>query len=179
MKELRLTATTPALRRALTIIPAGGTFLANRWGRNAIRHAPSSDSSSGEDNETESSRSSSAESSFVEHVTSSTSDDGKAPPTRLCQDCTQDAPDTATHLWWECPAYTPIRNQPCFAELMQADRSRWPTCTRLHGVLTTGGEVNGQALHRLMGTIYVAREEAARERANATPPAHAWTTIIR
>ena len=180
MRELRLTATTPALRRALTVIPTGGTFFANRWGCNAnppVEHVPNSGNSSEEDSETESSRSSSTGGSFDERVSSSTSND-EIPPasTRLCQDCTQGVPDTAAHLWWECPAYTPIRDQPRFAELMQSDRSRWPTCTRLHGVLTTAGAVNGRTLHELMGTIYMAREEAARERARAVPPAHAWVT---
>ena len=81
----------------------------------------------------------------------------------------------AEHLWWECPAYEDIRGQPCFAELAQADRSRWPSCTRVHGVIVKGKTVDAAALHRLMGAIYIARREAERQRNNLPPPMHAWT----
>ena len=93
---------------------------------------------------------------------------------RNCRDCDQQALDTAQHLWWECPAYDSIRGQTCFTAVVQADRSRWPSCTRVHGVLVKGAPVDATALHRMIGAIYIARHEAERKRQGATPPVHAW-----
>ena len=57
----------------------------------------------------------------------------------------------------------------------KSDRSRWPSCTRVHGVIVEGSTIDAAALHRLMGAIYIARRDAERKRCNLPPPMHAWT----
>ncbi|KAJ9463785.1 Retrovirus-related Pol polyprotein from type-2 retrotransposable element R2DM [Diplonema papillatum] len=98
----------------------------------------------------------------------------RPPPDRCCRDCDRHAHDTADHLWWECPAYDEIRRRPCFAELMRADRARWPSCTRVHGVIVEGAPVDAAALHHFMASVYVAREESERGRLAAVQPIHPW-----
>ncbi|KAJ9441380.1 Retrovirus-related Pol polyprotein from type-1 retrotransposable element R2 [Diplonema papillatum] len=93
---------------------------------------------------------------------------------RGCRDCDRGVQDTADHLWWECPAYDEIRGRPCFAELLRADRARWPSCTRVHGVIVEGMRVEVAALHRLMAAVYAARVEAERRRLSAVQPMHPW-----
>ncbi|KAJ9449062.1 hypothetical protein DIPPA_24900 [Diplonema papillatum] len=62
----------------------------------------------------------------------------------------------------------------CFAALVRADRSRWPSCTRVHGVITVGLDIDATALHRMMGTILAARTEASLARWKSAPVTHAW-----
>ncbi|KAJ9439602.1 hypothetical protein DIPPA_24508 [Diplonema papillatum] len=99
---------------------------------------------------------------------------GRPPLDRGCRDCDRGVQDTADHLWWECPAYDEIRGRSCFAELLRADRARWPSCTRVHGVIVEGMRVEVAALHRLMAAVYTARVEAERRRLSAVQPMHPW-----
>ncbi|KAJ9446893.1 hypothetical protein DIPPA_11870 [Diplonema papillatum] len=62
----------------------------------------------------------------------------------------------------------------CFAALVRADRSRWPSCTRVHGVITVGLDIDATALHRMMGTILAARTGASLARWKSAPVTHAW-----
>ncbi|KAJ9450221.1 RNA-directed DNA polymerase from mobile element jockey [Diplonema papillatum] len=113
--------------------------------------------------------------SFDEHVSESSSSEPQRPPLdRGCRDCDLGVQDTADHLWWVCPAYDEIRGRPCFAELLRADRARWPSCTRVHGVIVEGMRVEVAALHRLMAAVYTARVEAERRRLSAVQPMHPW-----
>ncbi|KAJ9436869.1 hypothetical protein DIPPA_32154 [Diplonema papillatum] len=113
--------------------------------------------------------------SFDEHASESSSSEPQRPPLdRGCRDCDRGVQDTADHLWWECPAYDEIRGRPCFAELLRADRARWPSCTRVHGVIVEGMRVEVAALHRLMAAVYTARVEAERRRLSAVQPMHPW-----
>jgi hypothetical protein len=57
---------------------------------------------------------------------------------------------------------------------MRADRRAWPACTRKYGILLKGQDVNAAALHRLLGAVYLARQEAWRARMRILPPMHAW-----
>ncbi|KAJ9434733.1 hypothetical protein DIPPA_11700, partial [Diplonema papillatum] len=167
--ELRLATADAGEKRALAVILSGGVFLAARWGRNARANggaagtdgSPSSSASV-------SSTASDTTGSFDEHVSESSSSEPQRPPLdRGCRDCDLGVQDTADHLWWECPAYDEIRGRPCFAELLRADRARWPSCTRVHGVIVEGMRVEVAALHRLMAAVYTARVEAERRRLSA------------
>ncbi|KAJ9457853.1 Retrovirus-related Pol polyprotein from type-1 retrotransposable element R2 [Diplonema papillatum] len=174
--ELRLATADAGEKRALAVILSGGVFLAARWGRNARANggaagtdgSPSSSASV-------SSTASDTTGSFDEHVSESSSSEPQRPPLdRGCRDCDLGVQDTADHLWWECPAYDEIRGRPCFAELLRADRARWPSCTRVHGVIVEGMRVEVAALHRLMAAVYTARVEAERRRLSAVQPMHPW-----
>ncbi|KAJ9443512.1 hypothetical protein DIPPA_19831 [Diplonema papillatum] len=57
---------------------------------------------------------------------------------------------------------------------MRADRARWPSCTRVHGVIVEGAPVDAAALHHFMASVYVAREESERGRLAAVQPIHPW-----
>ncbi|KAJ9469098.1 Retrovirus-related Pol polyprotein from type-2 retrotransposable element R2DM [Diplonema papillatum] len=180
---LRLTAADGSVRRALTVILSGGVFLAARWGRNARageEAAGSEGSASSPASTTASSTTSTASDasgSFDEQAGEdggSSTGERRPPPDRCCRDCDRHAHDTADHLWWECPAYDEIRRRPCFAELMRADRARWPSCTRVHGVIVEGAPVDAAALHHFMASVYVAREESERGRLAAVQPIHPW-----
>ena len=49
----------------------------------------------------------------------------------ICRYCNAGTPETVMHLWWECSAWDPIRqNHPITA----VDRSTWPPCLALCGV---------------------------------------------
>ncbi|KAJ9441958.1 hypothetical protein DIPPA_19806 [Diplonema papillatum] len=174
--ELRLATADAGEKRALAVILSGGVFLAARWGRNARANggaagtdgSPSSSASV-------SSTASDTTGSFDEHVSESSSSEPQRPPLdRGCRDCDLGVQDTADHLWWVCPAYDEIRGRPCFAELLRADRARWPSCTRVHGVIVEGMRVEVAALHRLMAAVYTARVEAERRRLSAVQPMHPW-----
>ncbi|KAJ9470356.1 Mitogen-activated protein kinase kinase kinase 2 [Diplonema papillatum] len=174
--ELRLATADAGEKRALAVILSGGVFLAARWGRNARANGGAAGSDgSPSSSASVSSTASDTTGSFDEHASESSSSEPQRPPLdRGCRDCDRGVQDTADHLWWECPAYDEIRGRPCFAELLRADRARWPPCTRVHGVIVEGMRVEVAALHRLMAAVYTARVEAERRRLSAVQPMHPW-----
>ncbi|KAJ9439789.1 Retrovirus-related Pol polyprotein from type-2 retrotransposable element R2DM [Diplonema papillatum] len=190
-EERRRATASAALRKALTTILAGGVYYATRWGRGAGNGDRRGDSGDGGDGSAASpaASSSSAEGSSgpssggeddrtasadaFDEVTSSSESAPRARG-RDCPDCELRVPDTAEHLWWACPAYDNIRSMDCFAALVRADRSRWPSCTRVHGVITVGLDIDATALHRMMGTILAARTGASLARWKSAPVTHAW-----
>ncbi|KAJ9463845.1 RNA-directed DNA polymerase from mobile element jockey [Diplonema papillatum] len=174
--ELRLATADAGEKRALAVILSGGVFLAARWGRNARANGGAAGSDgSPSSSASVSSTASDTTGSFDEHASESSSSEPQRPPLdRGCRDCDRGVQDTADHLWWECPAYDEIRGRPCFAELLRADRARWPSCTRVHGVIVEGMRVEVAALHRLMAAVYTARVEAERRRLSAVQPMHPW-----
>ncbi|KAJ9464594.1 hypothetical protein DIPPA_06957 [Diplonema papillatum] len=170
---LRLTAADGSVRRA----SCPGVFSLRLGGGAGEEAAGSEGSASSPASSSTTSTASDASGSFDEQAGEdggSSTGERRPPPDRCCRDCDRHAHDTADHLWWECPAYDEIRRRPCFAELMRADRARWPSCTRVHGVIVEGAPVDAAALHHFMASVYVAREESERGRLAAVQPIHPW-----
>ena len=60
------------------------------------------------------------------------------------------APETEAHMWWECAATQDVRDEPYYEPVTTMDRSRWPACLLLNGILPSTISMSQERLSLLL-----------------------------